>query len=182
MDNYHYDRSRKRRDLSGLDWSSRPISTTLGARATLSNRMDVVVGIDDLDDGQEDHSQAFLPTWVKPTIDRLEILLTLPENWDSYGAASISFVNVEYAFRLLAFIMGDDTPPPDVVPTSEGSIQVEWHEAEMDLEIEVLLPYRVHVSYKDRRYAEREWSDELTSDLTQLKTAINELTRRTDTN
>lgn len=181
MDDYHYDQGHKRRDLSGADWSSGPISTTLDTRATLSDRMDVFVDIDDPDDRQEDQIEAFLPPWVKPTIDRLGILLALPENWDSYGAASISFANVEYAFRLLGFIIGDDTPPPDVVPTSEGSIQIEWHEVGIDLEVEVLSPYRVHVSYKDRHHAGREWSDELTSDLTELKTAINELTRRTGT-
>ena len=37
---------------------------------------------------------------------------------------------------LLAHALDSRVPPPTVVPTSEGGIQVEWHRNGVDLEIE----------------------------------------------
>jgi hypothetical protein len=109
-------------------------------------------------------------------------LLNLSEDWDSYGAAPISFENLNYAFQLLLFTMQDDSPPPNVIPTPEGSVELEWHEQDIDLEVQILAPYRIYVSYEDRRNSEKNWEDELTVDLTELSQAVRELSRRREDN
>ena len=71
-----------------------------------------------------------------------------------------------------------DTLEPTVVPTSKGSVQLEWHEHGIDLEVEILSPYRIHVSFEDELDSKNNWERELKSDLTRLSNAILVFTRR----
>jgi hypothetical protein len=75
------------------------------------------------------------PSWMAPTTKALSGLLNLPENWDSYGAGKIQELIVVRVLRLLTQILGISSPPPSVVPLSDGGIQLEWHRKEQDLEI-----------------------------------------------
>lgn len=61
-------------------------------------------------------------------LEKLESLRLLKSNWDSYGAASISPEAIATASQFLQ---------PDIVPTSQGGIQLEWHNFGIDLEIEI---------------------------------------------
>jgi hypothetical protein len=89
------------------------------------------------------------PAWLERTLERLNHLLTLPPNWDSYGGKCIYLDDVLRALRLLAAVMGDRTPPPQIVPTSKGGVQLEWHEQGIDLEIEVATGSSVLASFED---------------------------------
>ena len=119
-----------------------------------------------------------IPNWLGPTIGRLNEFLALPPNWDSYGAPTISVDILEYALRILSFTMDDATPLPTVVPTSEGGVQVEWHEMKLDIEIEVNSTSRITVSFEDGSMLDAPWERELTIDLTSLRQAIDKLTAR----
>lgn len=74
--------------------------------------------------------------WVEPIVSRLNDFLSLPPNWDSYGAEPVSMVAAQATISLLETIMSPTTPIPYVVPTSNGSIQLEWHEIDVDLIVE----------------------------------------------
>ena len=87
--------------------------------------------------------------WVEPTLKTLGELLTLPPNWNSYGARPIDLAMVGAAWQLLTAVMRDDSPPPNVVPTVRGGIQFEWHTLRIDLEIETLESHRFGVLFED---------------------------------
>jgi hypothetical protein len=75
------------------------------------------------------------PAWLYAVIRRLEQVLSLPADWDTYGASA---VRPHEAFRVLDFlsrVMDWDTPAPAVVPTHDGGIQLEWHRAGLDVEV-----------------------------------------------
>ena len=110
------------------------------------------------------------PLWVQ----RLENLLSLPHNWDTYGAPQIEPSYISWAFRLLMDIMEDDTPVPLVVPTSRGGLQLEWHTRGIDLEVEFLTPWRLEVSFEDNRRGEA-WDTIITCDMSRLHEAISAL-------
>ena len=57
----------------------------------------------------------------------------LEENWDSYGARTISQKEIDAAILALLDTSGI---PPQVVPTIGGGVQLEWHEFGCDIEIE----------------------------------------------
>lgn len=86
-----------------------------------------------------------LPVWVVPTITALVKLLDLPPGWNSYGARPIRRSIVLAAADMLRRIMLQDTPTPEVVPTSRGGLQLEWHIADTD--IEVVFDSPTHVQF-----------------------------------
>lgn len=77
------------------------------------------------------------PAWYKPTLYAAINTLYLDDNWDSYGARPINPTVINEAFHKLEDLLDDDTPPPSVVPTKSEGIQFEWHQSEIDIEIEV---------------------------------------------
>jgi hypothetical protein len=75
---------------------------------------------------------------IESVVKRIQDLAQLPENWDSYGGRTISAVSVFSALQFVGTTVGPSTPHPSVVPTSEGGLQLEWHRAGVDLEVEFL--------------------------------------------
>lgn len=104
------------------------------------------------------------PAWLVKSLDRWNHLLTLPPNWDSYGAECIDPYLVMQALKLLAEVMGTRTPPPQIVPTHEGGVQLEWHEHYIDLEIEVAASSKVSVSFENLKTGAN-WEGTLSGDL-----------------
>ena len=73
--------------------------------------------------------------WFLPTRDALAALLSdsdigIPNSLPSEAS-------VLGALTILAKILDSGAPPPSVVPTYEGGVQVEWHRNGVDLEIEI---------------------------------------------
>ncbi|MGA2254556.1 MAG: hypothetical protein ABSG53_07845 [Thermoguttaceae bacterium] len=107
------------------------------------------------------------PAWFDDLLAEISELVKLEESWDSYGARPIDPHCVEATANLFLPIFNSDTPRPSVVPINRGGIQLEWHRAGTDLEIEIEPPERLHVFFgKDRETTEAEMM--LTDDLRPL--------------
>lgn len=117
------------------------------------------------------------PAWVTPTVSALGRLLSMPHNWDSYGARPIDHANVGAAIELAFALMIDGTPAPAVVPTSGGGVQLEWHTRGIDLEIEIRSPSRISACFEDQRTGAA-WEAEQLNDFGRLRDALRELARR----
>src|SRR4051812_32442305 len=85
----------------------------------------------------EAQDQAARPEWLSETAAALQQLLCLPQNWNSYGAQPIRPEIVHAAVELLRETVTPNVPPPVVVPTIQGGVQLEWHLRGIDLEIEL---------------------------------------------
>jgi len=70
------------------------------------------------------------------TMKRLETVSMLAADWDSYGAPAVKRTAVLMAMRLLQLFAESGFDPPQIVPMSNGGIQLEWHWSEADLEIQ----------------------------------------------
>jgi hypothetical protein len=117
------------------------------------------------------------PAWFKPTVERLKHLLQLREDWDSYGAAPVDPRAARKALQLLALTTSLATPAPAVVPTVRGGLQLEWHQPDVDLEVEVPPSGPLRMTYEN--FVEgREWEGELRSNLAPLVEALAQLSRR----
>src|SRR5437870_11865156 len=76
------------------------------------------------------------PTFLK-SVEAVADLLSLPPGWNSYSAKPIDHQNARQAIRLLAEFLKPNTPPPSVVPTVRGGIQLDWHTRGVNVEIYV---------------------------------------------
>ena len=108
------------------------------------------------------------PAWFNSFLTEIGQIGELDENWDSYGAPPIDPHCAEAATNLLLSVLDSSTPKPCVVPTSRGGIQLEWHRAGVDLEVEIESPARVNVSFEDLRDGTEE-EITLTDDLRPLR-------------
>ena len=114
------------------------------------------------------------PSWLAPTVQALVDLLGLPAGWDSYRARPVDRLHVDAALQVLLRTMRRDTPAPSVVPTNRGSVQLEWHTAGIDLEIETLSTQRLLVSFEDSTTG-TEWEREIVANLTPIVECIRRL-------
>jgi hypothetical protein len=80
-------------------------------------------------------------------LSRLESLLRLASDWDSYGGRPVSPLAALSAIQFLLHLGAQ--PRPSVVPTSHGTVQLEWHGADIDLEIECFPTGRGRLSADD---------------------------------
>jgi hypothetical protein len=121
---------------------------------------------------------ADVPSWVEVITPRLQNLMMLRSNWNSYGARIIELSNLEVAIELLGRLMRPSTPVPIIMPTSDGSLQIEWHERDIDLEVRIHGRSRYYVTFEDLRNHRHDWEGPISSNLTRLKSAIDELVSR----
>jgi len=112
--------------------------------------------------------------WVEPTLRTLGSLLVLPAGWDSYGGRATDPSCVLAAWRLLAAVMRDDIPAPNVVPTVRGGVQLEWHRNGVDLEIEVVASREFLISFETEAVGES-WEKSLTDDFAELSPALDRI-------
>jgi hypothetical protein len=69
--------------------------------------------------------------------------VSLPKGWDGYSGIPVTFTCAVFAASLLERLYVDGVPVPQLVPGSDGSIQIEWHVNGYDVELDVLAPYEV---------------------------------------
>lgn len=77
-------------------------------------------------------------SWAKAVEDRLTELTCLPVGWDGYAGRPVSFPCAYFVANMLERLCQDHVPPPSLVPGSDGSLQVEWHRNNFDVELDVL--------------------------------------------
>lgn len=87
--------------------------------------------------------------WLNQTVPELVRLLWLPKNWNSDNPEQINPRAIEKILALLLAILEANSPPPVVVPTTRGGIQVEWHQNGIDLEIEAFNSNKVGYYFSD---------------------------------
>ena len=118
------------------------------------------------------------PTWQGDILNQLTGISALVDGWDSHGANAVSTARLIQTYDLLCSIMQHNTPPPTLVPTTSGSIQIEWHTCDVDLEILLLSDTDLDVDFEDRRSIETPYQGTLSFDITRLERIIHMLSDR----
>ena len=91
------------------------------------------------------------PSWVDSTLRQLEALSGLGKDWDSYGAPSVTRSRIPQAYSLIQAVMDDRAPAPTLVPTPDGSIQIEWPSCDVELEVSLVSDADLDVVFDDLR-------------------------------
>ncbi|GAK33237.1 hypothetical protein JCM17846_18660 [Iodidimonas nitroreducens] len=105
--------------------------------------------------------------WVRELGSRLNELTSLPRGWDGYEGLPVSFRCADFAANLIERLYVDGVDAPQLVPGADGTVQIEWHMNHLDIEIDILAPYKVMATrYDHLTGAEEEL--ELGTDFTRL--------------
>jgi hypothetical protein len=97
-----------------------------------------------------------LSQWQIQGIKRLRKVLSLPENWDSYGSCPPTEEAANTATDILTKIDIDYFVAPRVVPVSGGGLQLEWEIGTRALELEILDDGSVEYLTTERREPHQE--------------------------
>lgn len=87
--------------------------------------------------------------WQIEVQSRLIEFAKMEAGWNSYGAPPVTWDAGMFALNVLNDVMRPRTPMPQVVPSSVGGVQLEWHEKGIDLEIHITAPYRCELWFQD---------------------------------
>lgn len=115
-----------------------------------------------------------IPQWVIDLTDRFVEITSLPIGWDGYAGLPVSFSSAHFAANLIGQLCVSDIPAPHLVPVADGTLQLEWHMNQYDLEIDVLAPYNVVATRYDL-VSRKEERIELQGDFSELAEWITEL-------
>jgi hypothetical protein len=117
------------------------------------------------------------PAWQAAVGPRLAKLRTLAAGWDGYQSPALNQDTLWFAVELLDKIMRPGTSPPQIVPSSVGGVQIEWHEKDIDLEIHIAAPYKCELWYEDRRSGQV-IDEQFTADFSILSAPVAALSNR----
>jgi len=81
--------------------------------------------------------------WHKEVTATLNELAALPRGWDGYNGRPVRFDCAYFALSMLEAICPADGPAPQIVPGSNGDLQLEWHMPNEDIELHVRGPNKV---------------------------------------
>jgi hypothetical protein len=111
-----------------------------------------------------------IPKWLEPTLAGAIQLLFLGPNWDLEGGLPIDRASISAALQSLSELMDLGSSIPQWLPTSEGGVQLEWHEANVDLEIEFSAQGKnAHVVFGDLQDNHLDWEGPLAENIERLK-------------
>ncbi|MGI9250386.1 MAG: hypothetical protein ACR2PR_04210 [Pseudohongiellaceae bacterium] len=105
--------------------------------------------------------------WVQKLESRFQDLLALQSGWDGYTGCSVSPTVVNFAIDLLQRLYVEEVPEPQMVPGSDGTLQLEWHLNNYDLEIDILAPHKIIATLFDHTSGDEE-EIEVGEDFTRL--------------
>lgn len=117
--------------------------------------------------------------WEAKLVPKISRMSEYGEGWDGYSAKRVSYEACMFAINILNNIMRPSTPCPQVVPTSSGSVQIEWHEKGIDLEVRVSGAYKCDLYCEDAtRPGDQPMEVAIGADLSLLIQCVDELSRR----
>jgi hypothetical protein len=112
--------------------------------------------------------------WMIDLQERFDELASLPIGWDGYLGRPVSFTCAYFAANLIERLYLEGVPAPQLVPGGDGTVQLEWHRKQFDVEIDILAPCEIAATRRDLRTGLVE-ELELQTDFTALASWISEL-------
>ncbi|MTE01679.1 hypothetical protein GIY56_15425 [Paracoccus sp. YIM 132242] len=115
--------------------------------------------------------------WNEGLRKRFEHLCSLPRGWDGYRGQPVSFACANFAAQVLERLYTDGLPLPSLVPGSDGTLQIEWHQNQFDIELDILAPNKV-MAYRNDDITGQDEELELDTDFTIVSFWLNEMKAR----
>ncbi len=103
-------------------------------------------------------------------------LRKLDNGWDGYQAIPVSKKNASYAIGILTEIYSENLPCPEAVAGVDGSIQLEWYDSSVEIELHIVAPNNILLWTNDPSICPDDEAIHITdSDITGVSSKIAEL-------
>lgn len=112
--------------------------------------------------------------WVNELEERFDVLTSLRRGWDGYAGLPVSFTCAQFAASLIERLCNPSLPAPQLVPIPNGTMRLEWHMNEFDVEVDIFGPYDV-AAYRADILNDSEDEIEIQTDFTKLSEWIADL-------
>lgn len=112
--------------------------------------------------------------WNSSLSTRFDQLCALERGWDGYLGQPVSFACARFAATILEHLYTDGLLAPSLVPGSDGTLQIEWHRNQYDIEIDVLAPNKV-VAYRNNLLSNQEDEIDISNDFTIVNLWLKEM-------
>lgn len=112
--------------------------------------------------------------WNSELEDVFNDLTSLPHGWDGYAGKPVSFSCAQFTAVLIERLFISSLDAPQLVPVYDGSVRLEWHQNQYDIEIDIDGPYDVQAYRHDLRTGDEE-EIKVETDFTALAEWIKEL-------
>src|SRR5574341_937382 len=103
------------------------------------------------------HGSGHEPTSLWRAMNSMKHLAGMSAGWNSYGAQPVQVIAAKRTLMLLALLLDHQTPDPNVIPRTDGGMQLEWHKKGIDVEV-VVRPTGPVSYYVADATGEQEWS------------------------
>lgn len=88
-------------------------------------------------------------SWQIKVVEKVVALSRLQPGWDGYRAVPIKTDVLLFAMQILTDVLGPGSAAPQLVPLSNGDVQLEWHTKGIDLELTVHGPLDSELWFED---------------------------------
>jgi hypothetical protein len=112
---------------------------------------------------------------TRPLGAALDALVGLEPNWDSYGALPPSRGALVHAWGVASMLVEQGLPIPQVFPTRNGGVQLEWHVPRASLEWEIDADLASGAFVFDDHLTGEQIDGELPADIEPLATALSRI-------
>lgn len=112
--------------------------------------------------------------WNRELKDTFNDLTALPIGWDGYAGRPVSFACAQFAAALIERLYISSLDAPQLVPVADGSLRLEWHQNQFDVEIDIDAPYEIQ-AYRRNLVTGQEEEIEVETDFSALADWVNEL-------
>lgn len=114
--------------------------------------------------------------WVKQLRSKLDKYTSFPRNWNGCDGLPVSQAVADFSVQLLNQLYRADIPCPSIVPGEDGSMQIEWHCGDYDVELDVLAANKVD-AWRENEATGREDEILVTNDFTVIIGWMDDLAR-----
>lgn len=112
--------------------------------------------------------------WNASLSKRFDQICKLEQGWDGYKGQPVSFACAHFAATILEHLYTDGLPAPSLVPGSDGTMQIEWHRNQYDIELDVLAPNKV-AAYRNDLLSYQEDEIDISNDFKVVNLWLNEM-------
>ncbi len=109
--------------------------------------------------------------WLRDAINRLDEMTQLKPNWDSYGAAPVDGVAIQFAYQLLRCLSRvHGIERPSITATPNGQVGLSWDDGTRSMDLDINSRGRIAYYYEGR-------GDERESETSNVSEVVELLTR-----